>query len=571
MKESSKTSIFLAVALFLTVIAYFMQPRAINDSPDEMVGKVLFDKFTDPLEIKSLEIAKLDPMSGDLNRFQITADAEGSWTIPSHENYPADAKDQMGQVASALVGLEVLSVASSESGETNINALYGVVDPTSDGAAAGGAGIKVVCLGEAEKELAQLIIGKEVEGNPGLRYVRIPTQHPVYTARISASGMSTRFEDWIEKNLLQINSFDIRRVNIEDYSIDIDRGTRDPRGSFVLNYNDQAPAGQRWTLESMRLIDLRAGDLMLTPLADNEELAEETLSTMVNAVDDLKIVDVLGKPKFLANTLRESRPLDENTIDRDPNIVRALGLRGFYFAEVQSVDGRGSEVALYSSNGEIHITMKNGMRYLLRFGSPAGMGTAAESEDGEPESSISLNRFLFIMTEFDESQIEKPDFEPLPEIPAEGEEEEIAEAQRQRESIERMNARLQDAYDEQVESGKKQSAELNKRFADWYYIISEDVFKKIHLGKEGLIRQKKSDDDADGVSSIDLRTDFGGLDAFEFPEFNELNAPTLPGQEGLFPAPAPMKEGSGGWGVESEEEGLDEIEEAESTELEPME
>ena len=544
MKESSKTSIFLAVALFLTVIAYFMQPKTIHDSPEKMVGKVLFENFTDPLEIRSLEIARLDPISGDLNRFQIASEAEGRWTIPSHENYPSDARDQMGQVASAFIGLSVLSVATPEvsdaaNGSANVHTLYGVVDPTSDGAMSGGAGIKVVCLGEAEKELARLIIGQEVEGKPELRYIRIPNQHPVYIARISASAMSTRFEDWIEKNLLKIDTFDIRRVNIEDYSIDIDRGTRDPKGSFALNYNDQAPSGQRWTLDSMKLFESGEG-LMPMPLANNEELADDALSTMINAVDDLKIVDVRRKPAFLANSLRESSPLNEETIDRNPNIARALAQRGFYFAEEQTLDGKVSDIALYSSNGEIHITMKNGMKYLLRFGSPAGMGAEIAESGNDSESSISLNRFLFIMTEFDESQVEKPNFEPLPDIPVEGDEEadeQVAEAKRRLEEIERANARLQDAYDEQVESGKKQSAELNRRFADWYYIISEDVFKKIHLGQGDLIRQKADAGDTSGISSIDLRTDFEGLDAFEFPEFNELNAPTLPGQEGLFPMP----------------------------------
>ena len=539
MKESSKTSIFLAIALFLTVIAYFMQPRVYNDSPEDMVGKVLFEKFTDPLEIKSLEIAKLDPISGDLNRFQITSDAAGSWTIPSHENYLADAKNQMGQVASELIGLQVLSVADPDATQANIHTMYGVVDPTSDGAgASSGAGVKVVCLGEAEKELAQLIIGNEVEGKPNLRYIRVPNQHPIYTAKISTSSMSTRFEDWIEKNLLQIDSFDIRRVDIEDYSIDIDRGTRDFNASFVLNHNDQAPADNRWTLASMTL--LSNGELKPTPMGDDEELASDTLSTMVNAVDDLKIVDVRRKPAFLAGPLRDSKPLDENTIDR--SIAVSLAQRGFYFAEEVTPDGT-SGIALYSSNGEIHIAMKNGMKYLLRFGSPAGMGTeTAETQEGDEQaSSVSLNRFLFIMTEFDESQMEKPEFEPVPEVPTEGEEAAIAEIQKHRAEIEKANARLQERYNEQVESGKKQSAELNKRFADWYYIISEDVFKKIHLGKENLIRPKKTDD-ADKTTAIDLRTDLEGLDGSpEFPEIKELNAPTLPGQEGLFPTPEPVE------------------------------
>ncbi len=35
-------------------------------------------------------------------------------------------------------------------------------------------------------------------------------------------------------------------------------------------------------------------------------------------------------------------------------------------------------------------------------------------------------------------------------------------------------------------------SELNARFADWYYIISEDEYKKIHLGRDELIQVKES-------------------------------------------------------------------------------
>ena len=31
--------------------------------------------------------------------------------------------------------------------------------------------------------------------------------------------------------------------------------------------------------------------------------------------------------------------------------------------------------------------------------------------------------------------------------------------------------------------------ELNYRFADWYYVISEDVYKTIHLGRADIIKE----------------------------------------------------------------------------------
>ena len=31
---------------------------------------------------------------------------------------------------------------------------------------------------------------------------------------------------------------------------------------------------------------------------------------------------------------------------------------------------------------------------------------------------------------------------------------------------------------------------LNAKFANWYYIISEDVYKKLHLGRFDIIKEK---------------------------------------------------------------------------------
>ena len=44
------------------------------------------------------------------------------WSIPSHSDYPADAKEHMAQAATALLDLEVLSVASERPATTSCTA-----------------------------------------------------------------------------------------------------------------------------------------------------------------------------------------------------------------------------------------------------------------------------------------------------------------------------------------------------------------------------------------------------------------------------------------------------------------
>ena len=37
--------------------------------------------------------------------------------------------------------------------------------------------------------------------------------------------------------------------------------------------------------------------------------------------------------------------------------------------------------------------------------------------------------------------------------------------------------------------GKERVAELNDRFGDWYYVISDEVYKKIAIGRDELIER----------------------------------------------------------------------------------
>ena len=110
MNEIKKTSIFVAIAVALSLITWFTGGPKIGDmSAKEMIGTFLFPDFTDALEAVSLEIVKYDDDTGSTSTFKV-AQTNGLWTIPSHSGYPADAKDRMADVASGLMDLKVLEV-----------------------------------------------------------------------------------------------------------------------------------------------------------------------------------------------------------------------------------------------------------------------------------------------------------------------------------------------------------------------------------------------------------------------------------------------------------------------------
>jgi hypothetical protein len=430
MTEIKRTLIFVAIAVALTAITYFTLPKADMISPADMVGQSLFPNFQDPLTATSLEVVKFDQAAATPVSFMVRKEGN-SWVIPP-KNYPADAQDQLAKAAADLIELKVLSVAANPQ-EAGIGAddikglhkLYGVVDPSEKGDSSGeGIGTRVSLRDKDDTKLVDLVIGKPVEGQNGLRYVRRVGQDPVYTVKVSTDKFSTKFQDWIEKDLLKLSSWDIRKISIDDYSVDIIQQSITPRGKITLEYNDTGEP--RWKMTADRVY--KKEGWVEQGLSEKEELNTDTLNNLKNALDDLKIVDVMRKPASLSETLRGS-----GSINLDPEAERSLARAGFHVVTISDPANPGQKsYQLRSNEGEIAVTMKDGVYYVLRFGQIAGMASEEAKEakkdkqadektaEKKPESSTAdVNRYLFVMAEFRPEMIEKPTYEQLPELPAE--------------------------------------------------------------------------------------------------------------------------------------------------------
>ena len=95
--------------------------------------------------------------------------------------------------------------------------------------------------------------------------------------------------------------------------------------------------------------------------------------------------------------------------------------------------------------------------------------------------------------------------------------------QAERERIEKENQRKQDEYDRQVADGKKRVSELNARFADWYYVISNEVFQKLHLSRDELIKKKEPPAE-EAKDSESVPSDAHGETAFPAEVLDKLKA-----------------------------------------------
>ena len=97
MTELWKTGAFVAVALALTGAAVITtrdrvtRGEAFNDQ-----GEAFFPEFKDPLQCTDLEVVDFDPSTATASRFRVQF-KDHKWVIPSHYDYPADARDQIGR------------------------------------------------------------------------------------------------------------------------------------------------------------------------------------------------------------------------------------------------------------------------------------------------------------------------------------------------------------------------------------------------------------------------------------------------------------------------------------------
>lgn len=531
-----KTASFLGVGLLMLAIGWAVQPRFKPATLKPAVERVLFPELTDAEKAASLEIIRYDDELATLYPFKVIKSG-GVWVLPSHQNYPADAKDQLAAAATELVDLKALDVVTERAADHEV---YGVIEPDQEKIKPGMTGVgQLIEIRDASgSKIARLIIGKEDKqagvgsGSRRLRFVRKAGQDPVYRVELDTSKFTTQFGDWIEKDLLKLTPWDVRSVELDNYTLAAVESegrleVRQQRSEKMqLSYDDKASSWQLTSLETFPNED--SAEPVSEELKNNEEVDSTKLNDLRNALGDLQIIDVARKPAGLSADLKAA----ENFVN-DVEAVSSLQQRGF----LPLPSG-----AILSTEGQTVVGMKDGVEYVLRFGAgttvtESGKAGSGEDDDASEKSAETAARYLLVMAQFNEGLLEKPELAELPSLPEEdGKDADITEqpedeksedeksekdansdekepadsdmtaadllkqadeaeaamqnAIEDRRQIERENRRKQESFDEKVAEGKKRVAELNGRFADWYYIVSDEEFKKIHLNLEAVIKAK---------------------------------------------------------------------------------
>ena len=361
--------------------------------------------------------------------------------------------------------------------EARLNALAGAfnqIDNYFDLNKQIGFGTLISITDEKNNEFS-LIIGEEVgenqssDGTVGaaLHLVRIPGEDAVFVAEIDVDTFTTEFTDWINDDLLDLDSIDVRQLSIHDY-------TSFKRTESSLGITERLQVQIDWNVEEgiwslSQMLEFLGNDQVPveTVLNIDEELNADRLNTLQDAIDNLKISDVRRKPAGLGADLKiNSRIFDpESRVD--------LERRGFFL--VNARDGSGDQ-ELLCANGELHISTEQGIKYLLRFGS--------EVADGDE-----ILRHMFVTTRLDKQLLPEPELADLPDVDPDDE-----LTQQAYDAVKRNNDLLIEDHAQRIKDAEERVEDLNSRFADWYYLISEYTYNRLHLSKTDLIAIKEGTD-----------------------------------------------------------------------------
>jgi hypothetical protein len=431
MRELFKTILMVGISVWLVVTAVTTAPPP-RAAPDALfdVGEPFFPAFTGADAATTLQVVQWDDQTGAALPFAVT-NRGGLWTIPSHHDYPADGRERLATAAA-----EVITLVKDEFRSDNIadHVRLGVVDPLDQTATSlEGRGTRLTFRGNNDEVLADVIVGDEILERPGFRFVRVPDQKRVYTARFDAE-ISTAFEDWIDTNLLEVERAQVTHVVLKEYFLNEETRQVVRRGEFILD----KVAQDEW---------------LANRVPEGMEVDFVQANLLVGAIIDLKIAGVRPKPAGMVGNLREAATAGRIT-QAD---VSVLTSRGFYPTP---------EGELLSNEGELIVRTTEGVRYTLRFGEVVyGQGDAVVRGDetsDDQDVGLGENRYVFITAEFDQ--------DALPEPPA-------------------ADADQHASWERRVREGREKADRLATRFANWYYVVAADSYERMHKPSEEFVRE----------------------------------------------------------------------------------
>ena len=439
MKGAFPTTALMGIIAAATAFgAFWFYPKPAEIIVDAKVNQNLFETY-ETSDVRSINIIQYSNETNRIEQFRLRRKGE-RWVIPNAGDFPATRIARIGEVAKSLLDRKVLSLATEdEQGHVE----YGVVDPTesADSRNRSSLGMRIDLLDRNKGDVANLIIGNKVAGaDDGVPryYVRVPGQPAVYELEVPKGIFKTRFEDWVDPNLMELPPSKSEEVMVSEFAIDQYR--LDPKK--LADAERQPLYRSRFAIEKSQLKDLSFetwtdGEFKKQELSDQKK--QEVLSPLRSA-GNIRFTDVLGKPKAVAKILR--KPPEK----LDPAALKPLEQFGFRAGE----DGN-----LESANGEVSVVTSDGVRVRLLIGS---LSQRANTED------LDLHFHGMLLAEAVDSAFDQPE-KPT----------DVAEDSAENKAY----LRAMEELERKQKSAVLRIEELNRNWSKWIYVIPETTVNAI--------------------------------------------------------------------------------------------
>ena len=438
MGKSSTTLIMGIIAVVAVGVAMYFYPKSLETEVDAQVNQNLFESYK-TADVRSIEITRL----GESDRIeQIKLRRKGdSWILPQYEDFTATGIARISEVAKSMLDRKILAITGDQE-QSHFE--FGLVDPAEATGLPNRAslGMKVELRDRNRGDIASLIIGKPVSetGGDGKYFVRLPGQPTVYEMQIPKVIFSTRFEDWVDSNLMNLpnqrnSPIRVTGIGIDSYRIDAKEiASADKQPDWQVKFQF-SPNGSKGNL--LRWVDGKFEK------EDISQLSQRQVSDLLTALSQIRVLGARSKPKSIVKLFRKSAEISD--------AAALKGLAPFGFRGRSDDEG----FKIESANGELAIVTSDGMKMRLLVGSLA---------DQTDSRSLDLNYHVLVLAEMVESVFEEPE-KPV----------DVAEDSEENKAWLRKMAEIKTKKEALV----LRIDSLNRSYSKWIHIVPESVINRL--------------------------------------------------------------------------------------------
>jgi hypothetical protein len=434
-------------------IAAWYYPWPVEIQQSGKVGEWLFKEFP-ASQVRTIEVSRFNNDRQALERVLLQRKGE-RWVIPATADFNANNALQVARAIKSVQDRKVLQKISDNEQDHLKN---GVIDPDKfqNSELRSGLGRKITIKDRNGQILADLIVGFPLENSEqqSLFCVRVPGEPQVYSVQFDLEALSTRFQDWVDPNLLGFSSPQNPQgqvptaVELDAYRID------------MAKLNEPAAKTKLYRAEifevegglGLRNLEIPSGD-QWQPADATDDLKRMLIKSTISQLGAWTFSEVRLKAKQLSEFFKNPGPV------ADPALFNSMNEFGF-----RQTAGAGSPAQFEGAGGQVSVNLRSGLRINAYIGKISG----------SIQSGTKLSRFLFLTAQVN------PDALPQPQAPV------SADGGQPTDEQQRNYQRELDDWKSKTKKAEELAAEYNRQYAPWYFALSDDAYLKLLPELTGL-------------------------------------------------------------------------------------